>query len=72
MTPDARAYIEQHGGKVPDRRIAQHLNCAEITVRKERAAMGIAGYRGRPDWTRRDCLLAGAAAWWSDDLLHNL
>ena len=61
MTPEARAYIRAHGGKVPDKRIADHLGCAEITVRKERTAMQIAGYRGRVWWDSRQALMNSAA-----------
>jgi hypothetical protein len=61
-TQGAMEHLKKWAGRVPDKMIAADLGCAEITVRKARAAMGLAGFhRARRKWTRRDALLNGAA-----------
>jgi hypothetical protein len=54
------ATLERMQGR-PDREIAEATGHAVVTVKKRRADLGIAGYRKREGWTRRDWLLHDAA-----------
>lgn len=56
-TTPRREYLALWAGKKTDARIAADLKCAAITVRKERKAMQLDGYKGRPGWDRRQALL---------------
>lgn len=59
-SPEDTQILERMQGR-PDREIAAAIGCAVPTVKKRRLAAGIAGFRGRANWTRRDWLLHDAA-----------
>lgn len=61
--------LKAWAGRISDKEIGTITGHSERTVRDRRNALGLPEYRYQfAGWSRRDCLLAGAAGW----TLHNL